>query len=276
MKLQVVLLFIVCMLLGCRLPAQERVVASYTFDKESELSDWLMEGDGKAYISGGKLILEPEFYPLLDSLMQCGKVSLENNQKEYFPYLYPAMKAKHGEKEIENYFYIEDGVKTFRGGHFNYWNKRFRTPDNFAIEFDFRALSPAPLHMLMFCAAGLNGESVFDSRLPKRYGKAVEIMFGLSMYRVSYVHTLRGTANLRRAPGRVLAVKGPDLVSKDLTRSHRCRVERNRGVVKYIVDGQEIFSYHDEKPLKGRDWGFRLMVCAKGEYDNITVKEIVG
>lgn len=65
-------------------------------------------------------------------------------------------------------------MKTFRGGHFNYWNKRLRTPDNFAIEFDFRALSPAPLHMLMFCAAGMQGESVFDSRLPKRYGKAVE------------------------------------------------------------------------------------------------------
>ena len=104
---------------------------------------------------------------------------------------------------------MEDGKKTFRGGHFNFWNTEYETPENFAIEFDFRSLSPAPLHMLMFCASGLNGESVLDPSLPKRYGKAVEIMYELAMYRVSYFFNDRGTANLRRAPGRIMAVKGP-------------------------------------------------------------------
>ncbi len=274
MKLKEVI-FILSMAFSMAATAREKVLVSYTFDSDADLADWMMEGDGKAYVENGKLILEPEFFPLMDSLMREGKVSLRNDQSEYFQYLYPAMKAKHGEKEIENYFYMEDGKKTFRGGHFNFWNTEYETPENFAIEFDFRSLSPAPLHMLMFCASGLNGESVLDPSLPKRYGKAVEIMYELAMYRVSYFFNDRGTANLRRAPGRIMAVKGPDLVSENPEQVSHCRVERIDGVVKYFVNGTEVFSYADDNPLKGKDWGFRLMVCAKGEYDNITVKEII-
>ena len=254
---------------------RENTLVTYDFSDPAQLADWSFDGDGKAYIENGKLILEPVFYPLMDSLMREGKVSLRNDQNEYFPYLYPAMKAYHGEEEIENYFYIEKGKKTFRGGHFNWWNTKYETPENFAIEFDFKPLSPAPLHMLMFCASGLNGEDVMDPSLPERYGKAVEIMFDMAMYRVSYMANERGTANLRKAPGRILATMGSDPVSEARDIFHHCRVERVEGTVKYIVDGQEVFSWTDSEPLKGSNWGFRLMVCAKGEYDNITVKEIL-
>ena len=132
-------------------------------------SHWMMYGDVDVFIENGEMILEPLYYPLMEALMKAGVVSDRNVMKEYYPYLYPAMKAKYG-NDVRNYFLIGKGEKVFMGGPFNLWNKRVRTAQDFAIEFDFRALSPAPLHMLMFCASGMEGESVFDPSLPPRYG----------------------------------------------------------------------------------------------------------
>ncbi|MCS2585636.1 YesU family protein [Bacteroides sp. BFG-551] len=161
------------------------------------------------------------------------------------------------------------------GGHFNVWNRRIRTSDNFAIEFDFTPLSPAPLHMLMFCGSGLEGESVFDASLPARYGVEDETMYDMAMYRVSFFHKSRRKANLRRAPGKIMVAQGADVVvSEDWTTTSRCRVERIDGTVRFLINGKERFSFKDEQPLKGDNWGFRLMACAKGAYDNIKVLTI--
>ena len=62
-----------------------------------------MEGEGKAYIENGKLILEPLYFPLMDSLMKAKVISEDNIMSEYNPYLYAAMKAKYG-KDIGRYF----------------------------------------------------------------------------------------------------------------------------------------------------------------------------
>lgn len=132
--------------------AKETVSAMYTFDREEEISDWLIEGEGKAYIENGKLILEPLFFPLMETLMKAGAISDDNCMKEYEPYLYAAMKAKYG-NDVRNYFLVGKGEPVFMGGHFNVWNRRIRTSENFAIEFDFTPLSSAPLHMLMFCGS---------------------------------------------------------------------------------------------------------------------------
>ena len=45
--------------------SKETISAFYTFDNEEEIADWLVEGEGKAYIENGKLILEPLFFPLI-------------------------------------------------------------------------------------------------------------------------------------------------------------------------------------------------------------------
>ena len=246
--------------------SKETISAFYTFDNEEEIADWLVEGEGKAYIENGKLILEPLFFPLMETLMKAGAISDDNRMKEYEPYLYAAMKAKYG-KDVRNYFLLGKGKPVFMGGHFNVWNRRIRTSDNFAIEFDFTPLSPAPLHMLMFCGSGLEGESVFDASLPARYGVEDETMYDMAMYRVSFFHKSRRKANLRRAPGKIM-------VSEDWTTTSRCRVERIDGTVRFLINGKESFSFKDEQPLKGDNWGFRLMACAKGAYDNIKVLTI--
>ena len=254
--------------------SKETISAFYTFDNEEEIADWLVEGEGKAYIENGKLILEPLFFPLMETLMKAGAISDDNRMKEYEPYLYAAMKAKYG-KDVRNYFLLGKGKPVFMGGHFNVWNRRIRTSDNFAIEFDFTPLSPAPLHMLMFCSSGLEGESVFDASLPARYGVEDETMYDMAMYRVSFFHKSRRKANLRRAPGKIMVAQGADVVvSEDWTTTSRCRVERIDGTVRFLINGKESFSFKDEQPLKGDNWGFRLMACAKGAYDNIKVLTI--
>lgn len=255
---------------GYAADGKERVEAEYTFDTKEELADWVMEGDGMAYIQKGELILEPQYYSLMDSLMDAGTVSTRNEVKEYNPFLYVAMKAKHG-TDIQHYVVEEKGKATFSGGHFNFWNRRVRTGQDFAIEFDFRSLSPAPLHMLMFCASGKEGQSIFTPSLLPRYGIGKELMYDLSMYRLSFFNKHRGTANLRRAPGRAMAAKGKDIVSQEGGKTYHCRVERVGKTVRFWVNGEECLSYVDEHPLKGNEWGFRLMVCAKGAYDNIRV-----
>ena len=148
-----------------------------TFDNEEAIADWLVEGEGKAYIENGKLILEPLFFPLMETLMKAGAISDDNRMKEYEPYLYAAMKAKYG-KDVRNYFLLGKGKPVFMGGHFNVWNRRIRTSDNFAIEFDFTPLSPAPLHMLMFCGSGLPARSQTSSASSMRLeGRGMPCMF---------------------------------------------------------------------------------------------------
>lgn len=250
---------------------KETLSATYTFDKEEELTDWLVEGEGKAYIENGKLILEPLYFPLMETLMKAKVISDDNRMKEYEPYLYTAMKAKHG-NNIRNHFLLGKGKPVFMGGHFNLWNRAIQTTENFAIEFDFTPLSPAPLHMLMFSASGLKGESVFDPSLPTRYGVEDETMYDMAMYRVSFFHKSRKKANLRRAPGKVMVAQGTDVVvSDDWTPTSHCRIEKINGTVRFLINGKESFSYKDTNPLKGTYWGFRLMACAKGAYDNIRV-----
>ncbi len=267
-------IFLILLFTYCSAYAQnskETVSALYTFDTEEEIADWLVEGEGKAYIENGKLILEPLFFPLMETLMKSGAISEDNRMKEYEPYLYAAMKAKYG-NDVRNYFLLGKGKPVFMGGHFNLWNQRIRTSENFAIEFDFTPLSPAPLHMLMFCASGMEGESVFDESLPARYGVEDETMYDMAMYRVSFFHKSRKKANLRRAPGKRMVAQGADVVvSEDWSRTSHCRIERINGTVRFLVDGKESFSYKDTQPLKGNNWGFRLMACAKGAYENIKV-----
>ncbi|MEQ9289623.1 MAG: DUF1961 family protein [Cyclobacteriaceae bacterium] len=258
---------------GCS--SRKKEIKHYDFEDLAQLSDWSIEGNGRAYISCGKLILEPEFYPEMKTLMDEGSISPKNDQSEYSSYLINAMKEKY-KNELDWFYYHEKGKEpVFRGGHFNFWNRKFPTQGDFSIEFEFRSLSKAPLQMVMFCASGSNGEDIFDPAMPERYGLAHEIMYGpMAQYRISYFHPFRKTANMRRAPGREMVAQGRDLVSENPNDTYVCRVERKGSLVRYLVDGKEVLSFNDEDPIPGGYWGFRLMVCAKGEYDNIRISRL--
>ena len=126
--------------------------------------------------------------------------------------------------------------------------------------------------MVLFCASGLKEESIFAPSLPARYGLGEELMYDMKTYRLSFFHQSRRKANLRRAPGKVMIAQGTDVVtSEDWRTTSHCRVERIDGTIRFLINGKESFSYKDKEPLKGNNWGFRLMACAKGAYDNIRI-----
>ncbi|MCH5719321.1 DUF1961 family protein [Niabella hibiscisoli] len=188
------------------------------------------------------------------------------------------MKQKYG-KDISRYYANvasnegpDNSETQFLGGSFNIWNKKFPTASSFSIEFDFQALYPTPLHMIMFSAWGINGSGIFDEKLPLRYGLSTELMTGqLNNYRISYFEPQRKTANLRKAPGRKLLLEGNDIVSADPRKTYHCEIRKIEDQISYIIDGRTVFIYKDDKPLAGGYWGFRLMPCASGAYDNIKV-----
>lgn len=259
-------------------PKEKTLLCSYAFNSKTELKDWQIEGEGRAIIKDGKLILEPTYFPMLKKLMDEGKISKKNEVKEYQHYVEEAMKQKYGDKISLYYASVNDkesdadNQPQFLGGNFNFWNKKFPTAKNFSIEFDFKCLYPAPLHMIVFSAIGNNGKSIFDKTFPTRYGLSTEMMTGqMNNYRLSFFEPYRKTANLRKAPGRKLLYEGEDVVSKNANKTYHCEIKKIGGQITYVVDGTIVFTYTDSQPLGGGNWGFRLMPCALAEYDNIKV-----
>lgn len=250
---------------------QKKLLCSYTFSNKAALKDWKIEGEGMAFIKNGKLILEPTHFPMLRKLMEKGTISKKNDPAEYQPYVEQAMKKKYGNK-MERY-YGKDGQ--FLGGNFNIWNTKFPTGTDYAIEFDFKSLYPAPLQMMLFSAKGVSGKSIFDAGFPPRYGLATELMTGdIRNYRLSFFEPNRKTANLRKAPGRKLLYEAEDIVSKDASKTYHCEIRKKGSNISYRVDGKLIFAYTDADPLGDGHWGFRLMPCTVAEYDNVNVYQL--
>lgn len=241
----------------------------YDFSTVQQLNDWHIEGFGLAKIANQQLILEPEFHQQMMVQYEQGKFSNKNSALEYGSNLASLVSAKYPEQVKELYF---DGI--FRGGHFNFWNKNI-TPENYAISFDFKSLSSQALHMLMFSAQGLNGQDVLSGGLKTRVGLAQEIMFGdLQQYRISYFFPWRKTANMRKAPGRNMTSKGKDYASEEAQQTHHMVITKYQGKINYFVNGQHALYFSDKQPYAGGNWGFRLMVLAKGAYDNINIYQL--
>lgn len=245
---------------------QPQQLISYDFSESEQLNDWLVEGLGEIKWQNQSMVLEPEFYQDMLALYEKGVISNKNEASEFGPYLAKLVEQKH--PELARKMSVK-GV--FRGGHFNVWNKH-AAPDDFALCFDFKSLSSLPLHMLMFNSSGLNGESVFASHLAPRIGLAKEIMRGdVRQYRVSYFFPWRKTANLRKAPGRALIAQGPDFAGDYPNKWQPMVMIKKGGNIRFYINHKQVFSFNDEQPLPGGNWGFRLMVLGKGAYDNISL-----
>lgn len=245
---------------------KKELIYSCDFSKEKDLSDWVVEGPGSAKIAGGKLIIWPNYQPQLLKLWKEKKI-FQDETVDYYDELEVLMRKDYGEKIKQ--FYLED--KGLRGGHILFWNK-FKTPENFIIEYDFKSLSPLQLHMVTFCAMGVNGEDIFDEKLKPRNGVAAQYMYGdIANYRISYFAGKRGTTNMRKAPGRNLVADGKDYAALEPDKKHRIKVVKWQDTFYFYIDQREVFKYIDNEPFGGGFWGIRLMATAKGEYDNFKV-----
>lgn len=236
------------------------------FEDANDLADWVMEGPGVAKIEDGKLLIYSEFQPQLYELYKQKKI-MQAGKIDYYDELEPLLKAKYPDTADEYYL---DG-KGLKGGHINYWNK-YKHGDNFQLEYEFKSLCPMPLHMVHFSTMGTNGKDIFDKSLKKRNGIAAQYMYGdINTYRISYFSSDRKTANMRKAPGRKLVASGPDIVSLKPDETHKLKVIKWAGTIRFIADDQLVFEYTDSQPFGGGFWGIRIMATAKGQYDNFRV-----
>jgi hypothetical protein len=130
----------------------------------------------------------------------------------------------------------------------------------------------------MFSATGSKGEDVFNPSLKPRCGMAAQYTKGdIYNYRISFLAPKRGTANLRKCPGRRLVTKGEDYSILDLTGKHRMKVIKWQDQIEFRIDGKQVFQYKDtetDAPLSGGQTAIRVMVPARGFYDNYQIFEL--
>ena len=266
----------------------------------SKTSDWLMEGPGEFVINKGKLTVIPHAQQAMRAEWErLGRRKLDPSS-EYYATVEKALEQQ-AYSPIEPLYTKGD----FSGGHIVLWNRAVETPDSYAIEFDFKPLSPIGLAILFFSASGQQGQDVLSDRLKGRHGVfSTYTKSDINCYHISFWANnaavgKRGTCNLRKNTGFYNLANGsdPSVVSLDYTRetfnftTHRIRLEKIRNQITFYIDGQVAIQYEDKQyndilksdgtllkenvdtgeVLEGGRFGLRQMVGLKAEYSDIKV-----
>lgn len=248
------------------------LVYSCNFSQQTDLNDWQMEGPGIAKIQDGRLLLYSKYFDAANEHLTKNGEIFSGAKGEFYSVVEAAMRKEIGDSI--NAYFVDD---VFRGGHIVFWNK-FKTPNNYIIECDFKSLSGSALHMLMFSCSGENGEDVFAPNLKKRFGVAAQYTKSdLYNYRISFFAPGRGTTNMRKCPGRILTVKGEDFTLENKMKKHHLKIIKYKNSIKWYINGKLSFEFEDgiDSYLKGGQTAIRLMVPAKGLYDNYQIFEII-
>ncbi|TNJ46030.1 DUF1961 family protein [Tamlana fucoidanivorans] len=240
------------------------------FNESKDLEDWILEGPGKVKLKKDRLLIHSKYQKFIHKKWKKGRITINSTNSNYYPVL---RKKMISDLKINPSDYSYEG--SFSGGPVVLWNKT-KTPENYEITFNFKSLSPHSLHMIIFSALGLNGESIFSSDLAKRNGTAPKYTKGdISNYRISYFAPIRKTANLRKSPGRKMLDSGIDFASQSPKELHRIRVQKWKNNIVFTINDKQVLNYSDdEKALGAGYFGLRLMVPAIGTYDNFNLYEL--
>jgi hypothetical protein len=168
-------------------------------------------------------------------------------------------------------------------GHHVFWCP-LDFPKNFIAEWDAQDLeTDAGLCIIFFAAKGLQGQSIFDSSLPKRttgvftdYTKGAMNCYHISYYANAQDDPHRETANLRKNKGFNLVQtgeKGIPIESKDL---HHVKLIKDNGHILMFVDDRKIIDWLDDGIkynfiLEDGKIGFRQMRWTRFQYKNFKV-----
>ena len=296
---------------GCQFQAknsgsdmQWQLVYENNFNKDKGASDWVMEGPGEFEIGHGKMTM----WPLAQKAMlakweSAGRKTLDP-KTEYYQTIEKALKAQAYPK-LET-LYNDKG--TLNGGHIVLWNKKIKTQDDYAVEFDFKPLSPIGLAILFFSGNGGNGEDLFDPTLKDRHGVFGSYIRGdINCYHISYWANnaavgKRGSCNLRKNHGfyNLANESDPSVAQLDYTQpkftftTHHIRLEKVANTITFYINGQQVISYKDKQfndtlgdnggvqeanvdtgsYLKGGRIGLRQMTGLKAEYSNFKVYQL--
>jgi len=175
-----------------------------------------------------------------------------------------------------------------QAANFVYWlNRDF--PTDIAISWDFWPIREPGLCMVLFAAAGRNGEDLFDPGLNVRTGEYRQYHHGdINALHLSYFRRkqpdekLLHTCNLRKSYGFHLVAQGPDPIPGvgDAVGPYHIELVKCGGQVRFSVNDLAILNWTDDGetygPMAGAGKiGLRQMAPLIAEYANLKVHAVV-
>jgi hypothetical protein len=172
-------------------------------------------------------------------------------------------------------------VEPGRRSHMVVWNHRI-FPADFLLEFEMTPCgSTNGLTIVFFCAAGQNGEDIFDLSLPPRRAEYQAYHSGaVANYTDSYWSRNNETESLsnrlRKNPGFKQVSEGPSLTTGPTDVTHRLRILKIGAHIEVEVNGKVIIKWDDpERPHGAGRIGLRSMEgVTKIAYDNFKVWQV--
>src|SRR6476646_10646806 len=169
-------------------------------------------------------------------------------------------------------------MKSASRSHMVVWNAKV-FPANFLAEFEMNPSgSTSGLTIVFFCAAGKNGEDLFDVSLPARNADYKNYHSGaIANYSDAYwsrnTEDEAATNRLRKNPGFTLEAQGQSLTTGTTDTTHRIRILKYGGHIEIEVNGRVVVKWDDAgKPLGAGRIGFRSMDgVSLITYDNFKV-----
>jgi hypothetical protein len=169
---------------------------------------------------------------------------------------------------------VEQGKRS----HMVVWNRR-AFPSDFLLEFEMNPCgSSNGLTIVFFCAAGRNGEDIFDLSLPPRRGVYQAYHSGaLANYTDSYwsrnTEAESVSNRLRKNPGFKQVAEGPSLTTGPTGVTHRLRILKSGAHIEIEVNGVVVNKWDDPgRPHKDGLIGLRSMEgVSMVAYDNFKV-----
>jgi hypothetical protein len=176
---------------------------------------------------------------------------------------------------------LPEPVEPSLRSHMVVWNRRV-FPADFLLELDMSpCASTNGLTMVFFCAAGKNGQDLFELSLPPRRADYAAYHSGaIANYTDSYwsrnTEAESVSNRLRRNPGFALVAEGPSLTTGPTNVTHRLRVLKAGAHIEVEVNGKVLFGWDDPgKPLGAGRIGLRSMEgVTMITYDNFKVWQV--
>jgi hypothetical protein len=205
-------------------------------------AEWIAEGWGGAEVRGGRLLVAPSPFD--------------------------AVGKPHP---------VEQG----RRSHMVIWNHR-NFPADFLLELEMSPCASANgLTIVLFCAAGRNGEDIFDLSLPPRRAEYQAYHSGvIGNYTDSYWsrnNEAESLSNrLRKNPGFKQVSEGPSLTTGPTDITHRLRILKSGARIEVEVNGKVVIKWEDpERPHGMGRIGLRSMEGVDMvAYDNFKVWQV--
>jgi hypothetical protein len=172
-------------------------------------------------------------------------------------------------------------IKDAPRSHMVVWNTT-TLPSDFLAEFEMNPNgSTNGLTIVFFCAAGKNGEDIFDQSMPIRGAEYKNYHSGaIANYSDAYwsrnTEDEAATNRLRKNPGFILEAQGQSLTTGATDMTHRIRILKYGSHIEIEVNGRVVVKWDDAgAPLGAGRIGFRSMEgVSLITYDNFKVWKI--